>query len=112
MPIDCSATFLVVQGLSSNASAAPYYSAIAVGTLDTMTGVITAPMPLVVDTPLMLLTTTITRTAVTAPYKGVFIVESITFSEGATANMGVCLILTASGVKVGAKVFISSSRAP
>ncbi|CAK9300882.1 unnamed protein product [Gordionus sp. m RMFG-2023] len=90
VPPDCFATFLVVQGLASNVSATPYFSNIAVGTLDMMTGVITG----------------------TAPYKGVFTVESVNFLLGADPGLGACLMLTASGSSVGAKVFLSIGYDP
>ncbi|CAK9297914.1 unnamed protein product [Gordionus sp. m RMFG-2023] len=90
---DCFATYLIIQGLASNSKAPPYFKDISVIVVDNNGVVTQASTTLTINVPLDIADTTITRSAVTAPYKGVFTVESINFSEGTVANMNVCLLV-------------------
>ncbi|CAK9297916.1 unnamed protein product [Gordionus sp. m RMFG-2023] len=109
---DCFATYLIIQGLASNSKAPPYFKDISVIVVDNNGDVVIQATTLTRDVPLDIAGTTITRSAVTAPYKGVFTVESINFSEGTFNDNNVCLLLTASDNQHGALIPYTVAREP
>ncbi|CAK9297913.1 unnamed protein product [Gordionus sp. m RMFG-2023] len=110
---DCFATYLIIQGLASNSKAPPYFKDISVFVVNN-NGVVTpdSTTTLTLNVPLAIADTIITRSAVTAPYNGVFTVESINFSEATNPNMNVCLLLTASDNQHGALIPYTVAREP